>query len=196
MTGSAAAGAAGAVGTFAAGPLDAGLGVAAAPAAAAEPAAAARASSNNGARNLSSKRMQFFLSRNTGWRRPNGAQCRTKLAHPSTNPKSRPTEILAILLRSIQNPAEETRPRGGRRRSNRPGNSQATGLRGVDNLERGARRAHRRGSRGVHRPGEALRYQDRWGAAAGWPQPRYLEPPCPASPSSAPVSPASRLRTP
>ena len=50
-------------------------------------------------------------------------------------------------------------------------------------------RAHRREPR--HAPGKALRYRDRWGAAAGRPSPRHLEQ-SPASPSLAPVSPASR----
>src|SRR5690606_4784048 len=53
-----------------------------------------------------------------------------------------------------------------RRRSNRPGNSQATGLHRPDNLERGGNTAHRRGDRGpCTGGGKALRYRDRWGAA-------------------------------
>jgi D-amino-acid dehydrogenase len=61
------------------------------------------------------------------------------------------------------------RPRRRRRRSNRPGNSQAKGLYCTGTSgERRASCAHRRGASVLARcAGETLRYMDRWGIGAG-----------------------------
>src|SRR5690554_699169 len=60
-----------------------------------------------------------------------------------------------------------------RRRSNRPGNSQATGLHRPDNLERGAHHASTEGDTAAIAV-KALRYLNRWGAVVIRPLPSLL----------------------
>jgi hypothetical protein len=64
-----------------------------------------------------------------------------------TNPWSHPRGIWLFSPRRSKTPQKRPAPAAGADGATAPETLRQTGLRGLDNLERGAKRAHRRGTR-------------------------------------------------